>query len=114
MRKAVLFVICQGLLWLAMMLPATVARAGDEDLTSSVYLVFDPDTGEFVTVEDQDRTRQDHEAQEPATAAGGHSPSNGQSDSPSLASPAAVALGFGLLAGIMVWVQIKKHKLPTR
>lgn len=29
--------------------PAGVAQAEDEDTSSSVYLVFDPETGEFVT-----------------------------------------------------------------
>ena len=38
------------------------ARAADDDLNSSVYLVFDPETGEFVTVEDQDGTKRKHES----------------------------------------------------
>lgn len=40
------------------------ARAADEDTSASVYLVFDPETGEFVTVHDTDGTAQAQETQE--------------------------------------------------
>jgi len=39
------------------------AGAGDEDTQASVYLVFDPETGEFVTVDDASITAQ-HKAQQ--------------------------------------------------
>lgn len=113
MRKAVLFVICLNALCLALTLAANLARAGDEDLTSSVYLVFDPETGEFVTVEDQNRVAQDHEAREPAVATNGHSPSHGQSDSLKLPFPAGIALGIGLVAGVLIWAQKKSRKRPS-
>ncbi len=43
------------------------ASAADDDTQASVYLVFDPETGEFVTVDDasvtaQHKARQDQEA----------------------------------------------------
>ncbi len=40
------------------------ARAADEDTSASVYLVFDPETGEFVTVHDTEGTAQAQETQE--------------------------------------------------
>ncbi len=39
------------------------AGAADDDTQASVYLVFDPDTGEFVTVDDASTTAQ-HKAQQ--------------------------------------------------
>ena len=39
------------------------AGAEDDDIQASVYLVFDPDTGEFVTVDDASITAQ-HTAQQ--------------------------------------------------
>ncbi|MBT8099741.1 MAG: hypothetical protein KJO82_08325 [Gammaproteobacteria bacterium] len=44
--------------------PASVAVAADEDTAASVYLVFDPDTGEFITVDDPDRSQMHAEQQE--------------------------------------------------
>lgn len=48
---------------------ANVALAEDEDLTSSVYLVFDAETGDFVEVDDPDRVQQTHDAKDPAADA---------------------------------------------
>ena len=53
------------LLCLCLLLPIFIAgpaSAADEDTQASVYLVFDPATGEFVTVDDADVTAQ-HKAQ---------------------------------------------------
>lgn len=57
------------LLCVANVLSAESAWASDEDLTSSAYLVFDPETGEFVTVQDANRAKQNHDAIDPALAA---------------------------------------------
>lgn len=43
---------------------ATAVEAEDEDMTSSLYLVFDPETGEFVEEADPDRVKQEHAARE--------------------------------------------------
>ena len=40
-----------------------LAGAADDDTQASVYLVFDPETGEFVTVDDPSLTAQ-HKAQQ--------------------------------------------------
>lgn len=45
-----------------------VALAADEDTSSSAYLVFDPDTGEFITVHDPNRTQQHIADQEAITS----------------------------------------------
>jgi len=45
------------------------ARAADDDTTSSVYLVFDPETGEFLEINDEDRSKQKHAALDPTNAA---------------------------------------------
>ena len=110
MRKTVLLVVCLNVLWPAMMLLTDLVQAADEDLTSSVYLVFDPETGDFVTVHDADRTLQNLEAQEPAAAAVGSSPTSGQpAATSSLPIAVGIVIGVGLLAGVLVWTRKKKH-----
>lgn len=60
MQKPVSALLCLVLL-LSVIHVANV-DAADEDTQASVYLVFDPDTGEFVTVDDPNLTSQ-HKAQ---------------------------------------------------
>lgn len=59
MRKVVAGVIC--LILCQTWLQVGVLYAADEDTQASVYLVFDPETGEFITVDDPTVTAQ-HEA----------------------------------------------------
>lgn len=80
------------------MLPAYGA---DDDLTSSAYLVFDPETGEFVTVQDPDRTRQDHAARDPAAAP--------NSDTQAEPRTTGIAITIALLAAA-VWLQVRKGR----
>lgn len=91
--RAFLIAVCLG-----SMLPAFGA---DDDLTSSAYLVFDPETGEFVTVLDPDRTKQNHAARDPAAVADA-----GPQPSPQLAS---IAMTIALIAAA-VWLQLRKGK----
>jgi hypothetical protein len=51
---------CIGMLLLALVcaLAPHAGRAADEDSTTSVYLEFDPKTGDFKTVHDNDRSKQ--------------------------------------------------------
>ena len=96
--------VCLVSLCLALIASLDVAQAGDEDLTSSVYLVFDPETGEFMEVSDQKRTLQDHEARDPVDAALAHGASSSWPDlPPKLSPPASLALGVVLLTAIIVW-----------
>lgn len=48
---------------------ASLALAEDEDTSASMYLVFDPDTGEFITVNDPTRSQQ-HVADQEAIMSG--------------------------------------------
>lgn len=68
MAKLVALFVFLGSLCLATVLPANLALAADEDMSSSVYLVFDPETGDFVTVHDPNRTQQNLDAQDPIPA----------------------------------------------
>jgi hypothetical protein len=98
--RAILIASC-----LASMLPA---YAADDDLTSSAYLVFDPETGEFVTVQDPDRSKQDHAARDPANVAGNHPPTADSVRTTPTASGVAMTL---VLIAAVVWLQSRKAKV---
>ncbi len=99
--------VCLVCLCLAVIAPVNVAQAGDEDLTSSVYLVFDPETGEFLEVNDQKRTLQDHEAREPADTALAHGASSSWSVLPPKLSPwVGFAIAAALLVAIIAWRRV--------
>ena len=66
MIRTLVFFVCLASLCLAVIVSSNDARAEDEDTTSSVYLVFDPETGEFLEINDEDRTKQKHAALDPA------------------------------------------------
>lgn len=110
MGKVVQLVICLSFLWFALMLPANPVQAGDEDLNSSVYLVFDPETGEFVTVEDQDRSKREHEIVAPSDTASGQVPSSGQAQPLSAGGAIVIAIAIALLGVAVVRGQKKKHE----
>lgn len=101
--------VCLVTLCLVVIGPVEVAQAGDEDLTSSVYLIFDPETGEFMEVNDQKRTLQDHEAREPTETVLAEGPSNsGSVLSPKLSLPAGLGIGAALLTAIIVWRRVAR------
>ena len=101
--------VCLVTLCLVVIGPVEVAQAGDEDLTSSVYLIFDPETGEFLEVNDQKRTLQDHEAREPAETALAQRLSNsGSVLPPKLSLPAGLGIGAALLTAIIVWRRVAR------
>jgi len=103
--------VCLVSLCLAVIAPVDVAQAGDEDLTSSVYLIFDPETGEFIEVNDQKRTLQDHEARDPAAAALALGASNsGPVLTPKLSLPVGLAIGAALLIAIIVWRRVSSTR----
>ncbi|MDH3533442.1 MAG: hypothetical protein OEO82_10975 [Gammaproteobacteria bacterium] len=58
-----LFFVLVSVTLLASVMIAADAFAADEDTQASVYLVFDPETGEFVTVDDPSVTAQHAAAQ---------------------------------------------------
>ncbi len=51
-----------------MIVSSSDSLAADDDTTSSVYLVFDTETGEFLEINDEDRSKQKHAALEPTDA----------------------------------------------
>jgi hypothetical protein len=110
MVKALSFVTCPVLLCLAIMLPTIAVQAADEDLTSSVYLVFDPETGDFVTVDDPNRTSQNHEAQDPADMAIDQPTSINEPDTRTLSLTAVTAIVAGILGVVIFWSQRRKRK----
>lgn len=65
MSKSVVAICCL-VLAVSVLYPGQV-NAADEDTQASVYLVFDPETGEFVTVDDPSVTAQ-HAAQQEVEA----------------------------------------------
>ncbi len=111
MIRMSLFSVCLVSLCLALIASLDVAQAGDEDLTSSVYLVFDPETGEFLEVNDQKRTLQDHEARDPADAALAHGVSNSGPVLPAkLSLPVGLAIGAALLTAIIAWRRVSRTR----
>ncbi len=103
--------VCLVSLCLALIGPVGVAKAGDEDLTSSVYLIFDPETGEFMEVNDQKRTLQDHEARDPAEVTLAHGVSNSEPVLPAkLSLPVGLAIGAAMLTAIIVWRRVSRTR----
>lgn len=99
----------------ACLFAATAAEAEDEDMTSSLYLVFDPETGEFVEEADPDRVKQDHAAREVDSGGTGAkdatTTTNADENSGAtfvwIASAAAALL---LLVGGAIWSQRRKEQ----
>lgn len=103
------------LLAVASIFDASVAKAADEDLTSSMYLVFDPETGEFVEENDPDRVKQEHAAREivSAEAAGQDATTAANADESSSAPIAWIASGVAalvLVGGGAVWNRKRKKQ----
>jgi len=103
MIKTVLFFVFLTLLCLAIIVTQGVAQAEDEDLTASVYLVFDAETGEFIEVNDTDRTLQRHAARDPSDAAL-------SDDMPKLSLPVGLAIVAALLAVIIGWGRVSRAR----
>ena len=75
------------------------ALAEDEDTTASVYLVFDPETGEFLEINDEDRSKQKHAAQDPADAALAR-------ETKKLPLPVGLTIIAAALAAYFAWARI--------
>ena len=112
MNKRTGFVMCLIPFCLTALMPVSPVYAGDEDLNTGVYLVFDPETGEFITVEEQTGARRNHDSQA--------APSNQGAQHPTPASPqnlqfpllAGSVLALGLLGGSIVWLR-KSRRQPA-
>ncbi len=97
-------------LCLAVIVTEGVVQAEDEDLTSSVYLVFDAETGEFIEVDDADRTLQKHAARDPADSALSSAATNNRSELRRVRLPLGLAVGAILLAAIIAWGRVSKNR----
>jgi len=89
----------------AALTPAIQLQAEDEDLDSTVYMVFDPETGELKTVQEPSITSRYHssKAADSTQAATGSAAAPSESDPVPLLLGGAVALG--LLGGAIAWIR---------
>lgn len=83
-----------------MIVSSSDALAEDEDTTASVYLVFDPETGEFLEINDEDRSKQKHAALEPTDAPPAP-------ETTKLPLPVGLAIIAALLLAYFAWARIK-------
>ena len=109
----VFFALLACLMVLLPVMYAGPTEAADDDTQASVYLVFDPETGDFVTVHDPAVTAQ-HEAQQDQEAiesvADVADEATGAATAP---TPWIIGAGVGaLLLGGAVWLQRKKPQTP--
>lgn len=88
---------------------ATPASAADEDTQASVYLVFDPDTGEFVTVDDADATAQHKAKIDQEAIESGIEVENSPDKAPLTWHPGGIAALVILLGGA-VWFMRKRKR----
>lgn len=97
MCLALLAGVTAGALWAPLQ-----ARAEDEDTSSSVYLVFDPETGDFVTMDDPDAALPNQTGLEPHAAPSPHASGHGADDESVEDAPVAVIVlaGLGLLVAL--------------
>jgi hypothetical protein len=97
---------------------ATPAWSADEDTSSSVYLVFDPETGEFKTEHDPNMTQAEQATQEaiesvadvPADAALSDSAVGGSDKTTAGASWLTLAVVIGLIALVVLFALLRNRK----
>ncbi len=89
----------------AVLMPAIPLWAEDDDLDSTVYMVFDPETGELKTVQEPSITSRYHSSK----AADSTQAATGSAAAPSESDPVALLLGgavaLGLLGGAIAWIR---------
>jgi len=109
-RRPLIALLCLGLL--GAVLSVGQALAEDEDSPSSVYLVFDAETGEFVEVDDPNRQRKhvaDQEAIVSGTTPGERDDSGSSARRPAIAVGAAVA---AVLLFAALWLHRSRREAP--
>lgn len=105
MKNFIKVLFCLALL-VPMMYPVS-AGAADDDTQASVYLVFDPETGEFVTVDDSGASAQ-HQAQQDGEAFVSVAESGDTADQSPMSRIIGAALVLTLLGGA-VWLKRSRH-----
>ena len=101
MSKFAALLFCLGLF--VSVIYAGPASAEDDDTQASVYLVFDPETGEFMTVDDASITAQHKAQQEQEAIDSVVKTADGASESPMTRIIGAALIV--LLLGGAVWLQ---------
>ncbi len=95
----------------AALVTATPVRAEDEDLDSTVYMVFDPDTGELITVEEPSGKKKPHPPTSAAAARGAQDAVADATDSRPVPLLLGGILALGLMGGAIAW--IRRHRHPA-
>ncbi len=94
----------------AALLPGIPLWAEDEDLDSTVYIVFDPETGELITVQEPSSAPRKHSSTDATPAQGTQDPTADAAE----ARPVSLLLGgflaLGLMGGAIAWIR-KSRKL---
>lgn len=95
----------------AALLPAIPLMAEDEDLDSTVYIVFDPETGELITVEEPSGKKKPHTSTNAAPAQGTQDPAADTAEAKPVSLLLGGAVALGLMGGAIAWLR-KSRKSP--
>ncbi len=110
MNKRTGFVIYLISFCFAVVIPGIPLWAEDEDLDSTVYIVFDPETGELITVQEPSSAPRKHSSTDATPAQGTQDPTADAAE----ARPVSLLLGgflaLGLMGGAIAWIR-KSRKL---
>ncbi len=105
MSKRTGYVICLVSFCVAALLPAFPIQAEDEDLDSTVYMVFDPETGELITVQEPSITSRYHSSQDAAPTQAVTDPTADPAETEPVSLLLAGVLALGLLGGAVAWIR---------
>ncbi len=112
MNKRTGFVIYLISFCFAVVIPGIPLWAEDEDLDSTVYIVFDPETGELITVQEPSSARRKHSLTNVAPSQGTQDPTADSAESEPVSLLLAGAVALGLLGGAIAWMR-KSRQQPS-
>ncbi len=104
-------ILCVAVFLVAALLPVSPLRAEDEDLDSTVYMVFDPETGELITVEEPSGRKKPHTSTDAAPPQGTQDSTVAAAEAKPVSLLLAVAVALGLMGGAIAWIR-KSRKSP--
>ncbi len=110
MRKRAGIAVILAATFVAALLAATPLRAEDEDLDSTVYMVFDPESGELIMVEEPSGKKKPH-APTDAAVPGAQDAVADSTESKPVPLLLGGILALGLMGGAIAW--IRKHRHPA-